>query len=265
MELRNEWKRILDENRTFYIYGAGKYGRVLFQQLKRAEREEDVCGFLVSNRYQNPEIIEGKPVIQASDLDNKNVLVLVAVSDQYQEEIMKELKRLYFKKVVNAYKYTFLEYNNEKSVEVIDVWKLLKKQYDNKVFCRFDIIVRLLAVEDYFGISTCGISLYRKMQDKRVKEGYSLIAEERFRHLIKSWEQKGYDEDSEIIVSNKYKLIDGAHRLALAIYFGLSYVKVRKIDKIARTDFGMEWFAQYFEKDECTEIMNKYKEIMLAR
>lgn len=258
MLLKEEWDRLLKDEKRIYIYGAGKYGKKILRQLKRDDKDEYVQGFIVSDKTKNPEMIEGKAVVQSNELDEKNGLILVAVSDQYQDEIIKLLEKLHFTKFVNAYKYVFLEYDNENAIDIVNVWELLQKQFENECFFRFDIMVRLLAIEEYFGENDFGMSLYRKMQNARIRVGYADIAEERFRHLIKSWEEGGYDVDSPIIVDKDFRIIDGSHRLALALYFRCTYIKVRKIDECAITDFGMDWFDTYFESNECKKIVEKF-------
>ncbi len=265
MSLREEWNRLLKNESSIYIYGAGKYGKKIFRQLKWEGKEEYVKGFLVSDVAKNPEMVEEKPVIHIRDLKEMNGLILIAVSDRYQDEIIKLLEESGFTKFVNAYKYTFLEYEDEDSLDIIDVWELFGKQYDAGKFCRFDVIVRLLAAEAYFGENDFGMSLYRKMQDARVRSGYADIAEERFRCLLKCWNEKGYDADSPIIVDKNFRLIDGSHRLALALYFKLTYVKIRKIDADAMADYGMRWFLARFKSDDCKKIAEKFDLIVAAK
>ena len=265
MLLREEWDKLLQNEEKIYIYGAGKYGKKLFRQLKQDGKGDCVYGILVSDRAGNPERVGDKPVIQINELKKKDDLILIAVSDQYQDEIIRELKKMQFTKFVNAYKFTFLEYEDEKTIDVIDVWEILQKQYVDARFCRLDIIVKFLAIEEYFGENDFGMSLYRSMQSARIRPEYADIAEERFRALIKSWEENGYDADSPIVVSRDYRIIDGSHRLALALYFRLTYVKIRVIDEDAITNFGMDWFLSCFGSDECKRIDNKYNLILRSK
>ena len=209
----------------------------------------------------NPEKIEEKPVILINDLKNKDALILIAVSDCYQEEISQTLRILKFNNVVNAYKYTFLENDAENVVGVIDVKGLLQKQFDGTDFCRYDIIVRLLAVEDYYGNNKVGMSLYTKLQNERIYSGYADFAIERFKKLIKSFEENGYDSDSEIVVDSNLKLIDGSHRVALAIYHNISYIKIRIINEFATNNFKLNWFEGRFDVADCKKIVDKYQQV----
>lgn len=265
MLLREEWDKLLQNEEKIYIYGAGKYGKKLFRILKQDGKENYVCGILVSDKIGNPERLGDKPVIQINELKKKNDLILIAVSDQYQDEIIRELKKMQFTKFVNAYKYIFLEYEDEKTLDVVDVWEIFQKQYVDGRFCRLDVIVKFLAIEEYFGENDFGMSLYRKMQSARIRPAYADIAEERFGGLIKSWEEKGYDADSHIVVNRDYRIIDGSHRMALALYFGLSYIKTRIIDEDAITNFGIDWFLSCVGNDEFKRIDDKYNLILRSK
>lgn len=261
MELREKWNHLLNREEEIYIYGAGKYGKRIWKLLKTSGKEQNVLGFLVSDLHNNPTMIEDKPVYVANSVENKEALILIAVSDQFQDEIALILEKLQFHNFVNAYKFAFLDEEDDR-VDVVDVYKLLQKQYTDEKICRYDIAVRLLAIEEYFGKNTFGMSLYRKMQKQRIRSDYDEIAEERFIKLIKSWEKDGYDSDSEIIVDENLRLMDGSHRLALAIYYELSYVKVRMIAGEGTTGYGLDWFEGRFDKEECQEIVDRFNRIM---
>jgi hypothetical protein len=220
-------------------------------------------GFVVTDTVGNSEIIENKPVICINDLQDKDCTMLISVSDIYQNEIMDLLKSREFKNVVCAYRYSFLaeelSHQDIPNVVMIDVRELLAQQYHDNKFNRYDIIVRLLAVRNYFGENNFGFDYYRRMQDARVHDGYSEIAVKRFAELIESFQEHGYDSDSEIIVDKNLKLMDGSHRMALAIYMGIPYVRIRIQDKIADVDYGMEWFQQQFSKEEC-EVLHQLEQ-----
>lgn len=258
MELKEEWSHLIKDEEEIYIFGAGKYGKGIWKLLKDSGKEQNVSGFLVSDQHNNPKMIDEKMVYAIDSIRNKNAFILIAVSDQYQEEILSMLEKLQFHNVVNAYKYTFLDWND---VDIVEVHTLLQMQYANEKFCRYDIAVRLLAIEEYFGKNTFGVSLYKKMQSQRVRSGYGEISKERFARLIMSWEKNGYDSDSEIIVDKNLRIIDGAHRVALAIYYGLTYLKVRIVDNEGTTRFGKDWFKEHFDEEECQKIEDRLKQI----
>lgn len=85
-------------------------------------------------------------------------------------------------------------------------------------FKRYDMIVRLLAIENYYGLNEYGWNLYERMQEAHLGVNEGMPAVERFRALIQSYEEKGYDENSAIVLDNRLMIWDGSHRMALAFY-----------------------------------------------
>ena len=269
MELRDEWSEVLNRSCTIYIYGAGKVGKRIFHLIKRENKQQKVKGFLVSNLDGNPSNIEGIPVYQVDAVSEKDTLVLLSVTDIYQNEILETLKEKAFSNILYAYKYSFLEYEGEEKETpdtiTIDLRELLMQQFlqggGENQFLRYDIIVRLLAVEDYYGLNDIGFGLYKKMQDLRVRPGYSSYAVKRYLELISSVENNGYIEDSEIIVDRNLRLLDGAHRIALAIYYKVLNVKIRILDREEEIKYGMKWFSDHFCENACNMIIKKFNQI----
>ena len=131
MELREEWKEVLESSVNIYIYGAGKIGKKILNLAKRENKK--IKGFLVSSLEGNPSNIEGLPVYQVDMVSEKDDLVLLSVTDIYQNEILKTLEDKEFSNVLCAYKYSFLEYENEEKevpdTIIIDLRELLIQQF----------------------------------------------------------------------------------------------------------------------------------------
>ena len=266
MTVNEEWEKIIDENHSIYIYGAGKIGKKILKLVKNTDNSVyKVKGFLVSDLSGNPSIIDELPVMLPENLPDRTSLILVSVTDIYQDMIVQNLKELGFVNVVVAYKYSFIEEDVSSDlpkVIQIDTNELLLCQYRNGVFNRYDIAVRLLAIENYFGKNTYGFDLYKKMQQRRAgDEAYGEISTQRFTQLIQSYAKVGYDENSELVIDKKLYLKDGSHRLALAIYFGISRLKVRIIQKEKDNYYGRAWFEESFTEEECAVIEEKVLEI----
>lgn len=130
---------------------------------------------------------------------------------------------------------------------------------------RYDMIVRLLAVENYYGKNDCGFELYRKMQYERNKhkgEDFAEKAIERFKALIKSYDEKGYDENSAILLDKNLRLIDGSHRLAMAMYHGYETINAVFEDREVNFSYGIDWFeANGFTADEIKILRDKEAEM----
>jgi hypothetical protein len=140
-----------------------------------------------------------------------------------------------------------------------DVRELFFQQRKNDKFNRYDIVVRYLAIENYYGKNDFGFDLYEKMQIDRVGES----SVESFKKLLFSYEKNGYDSSSEIELYSDLHLFDGSHRIAIALYNGAEY----KISCKVRSDkadifYGIEWFIEKgFSTQSIKIIQQKYEQI----
>lgn len=136
---------------------------------------------------------------------------------------------------------------------------LFLAQFYNGEFNAIDIVVKFLAIENYYKKNDFGFELYRKMQLKRIGEDWT----ERFIKLIKSFEE-GIDMKSRIQTDLCYSIHDGAHRLALALYHGYEDVPVEvfNVEK-RRRYYGINWFKENcFSKTEIAIITAKLNELL---
>ena len=133
---------------------------------------------------------------------------------------------------------------------------------ENKQLLRWDVAVKLLAVENYYGKNDFGFELYAKMQNARAGCDRAEEAKANFVNLIRSWEENGYDPTSCIYVDSDLTLQNGAHRLAMAIYHGMPYINAHTLHRDKPRDFGEKFFAgSGFSEDEMEIIRNKSLEI----
>ena len=94
--------------------------------------------------------------------------------------------------------------------------RLVHQQYRHGQFNRYDLIVRYLAAEEYFGDNDFGWALYEKMQKICGFRDNSVAT---YQKLLNSVEQNGLDPDTSIEIDEYGNLVDGAHRLSLVLYF----------------------------------------------
>lgn len=141
-----------------------------------------------------------------------------------------------------------------------DLKEIIYQQNRIDGYNRLDIFVRLLAIENEYGINSYGWDLYRKMQSKRCSDG-GLSVEERvkiFKDLIRSWDEKGYDKSSKIRLDVDLMLEDGSHRLALAIYHNIDRINCYVSGYESDIYYGSRWFLDNdFSSAELEQIRNK--------
>jgi 2-polyprenyl-3-methyl-5-hydroxy-6-metoxy-1,4-benzoquinol methylase len=138
--------------------------------------------------------------------------------------------------------------------------ELFLKQYRNSNLNRADIVVRYLAIEQYYGKNDYGFDLYLRMQDFRIKNTNHSI--DRFISLIRSIEFNGFSDDDPITVMNNYELFDGSHRFATALFFGIDFVSIKKMNNIEEIQYGYDFLQQIFSANEIEIIKSKEKEIV---
>ena len=96
---------ILDEiknSKNIMIYGAGIIGKDLLHYLLKQVMNKNNVNFVVSNASDNPDKIDEVSVIQIDDIPEtkKNNVVVVAVREQIQYEIMQELIKRKFTNII---------------------------------------------------------------------------------------------------------------------------------------------------------------------
>jgi len=186
-----------------------------------------------------------------------------------------KLKKNNLSKIIYSYKLgnIILKHDNY-IVMYCSLDKLFNKQHKNGNFNRMDIVVRYLAIEQYYGKNNSGYELYTKMQQKRAqytgprkvknkniqRKSHDLS---KFKELITDIENNGYNVLEKININHKLKLRDGSHRIACALYFGVKYVPIKFSKSSGAADYGIDWFrSNGFLESEIELINQKYSEIV---
>jgi len=128
--------------------------------------------------------------------------------------------------------------------------------YTNYEFC--DLAVRMMAVEEFYGFNNYGFDLYRRMQ---LDSGFDWT--DRFKELIKSYENYGEKNKNVLELDRDFAIMDGAHRLTLALYHGYEFVQTNIYDSKRNRNFDKNFFwKKEFSKDECDMIQKKTNDIL---
>ena len=159
------------------------------------------------------------------------------------KKIVKRKRRSVSNKVTE-----YMAYRQFGKRTILNLEDLLGLQKNAKGFKRLDFVVRYLAILEYHGKGNGtinGIELYCKMQERRSGKKNLRFAERRLIKLINSYEQKGYDQKEAIILDKNLQLIDGSHRLAMAIYYNIRDVNVVIVNRAYYVeDYSVHWFYQ---------------------
>lgn len=178
---------------------------------------------------------------------------------------MRGIKRLLraTKKRVQSHGESYAISHNIGKIIRVSTEDILYKNVTNVELFRCDVVVRYLAIENYYSKNNFGFELYRKMQEKRIGKGYGEVALKKFKSLIRSYEEHGYDKDSSIILDKNLGLVDGSHRLALGLYHGIKTVNALVVNFDHPVDYSIDWFlSSGFTEDEIDIITSKANELL---
>jgi hypothetical protein len=145
------------------------------------------------------------------------------------------------------------------AIEVIPTNLLLSKQTRSTYFNRYDLMIRYMAIESFMLDDNFEFELYNRMQKKRDTSEYK-NPEKVFKNLISSFKMIGFDLYSPIIVDEEMHVINGAHRLSCALYFGVKLVPIRIFRGSFKTYFGIDWFKKNEFSDADINLLEKKKE-----
>lgn len=154
----------------------------------------------------------------------------------------------------------------------LPTYYLYKKTMKNN-YNACDIWVRFLAIDNYYKKNNDGFQIYNEVQHYRVNYKKVIPREQydnevAFRNLIKSFEINGFLKEYPLQLNKDFMVIDGAHRLALALYMGIEMVPVCFDAKYYNVDFdySLQWmidngFGKYKEKllEQYNRIKEKYE------
>lgn len=145
----------------------------------------------------------------------------------------------------------------------LSVRDIILAQYYNNDFSHYkyeDLAVRYMAIENYYGKyeDNRGFELYQKLQEH---SGFNWT--DRYKNLIASYAE-GYDEGSKIELDKDLNIMDGAHRLALALYHNQEFINVTIHSGLRNREYGdVDAFWKLgFSRDETAVIEKKTEELL---
>ena len=148
-------------------------------------------------------------------------------------------------------------------MDVRELFAHQNKNVSDFAYNRLDTVVRYLAIENYYGKNDFGFTLYEKMQNARMGQGYAPGSIEKYKELIASFDKNGYDGDSCITCDQNLKLVDGSHRLALCLYHGIPEISIQLMPQATNIEYGIEWFQKNgFTSAEIEVICEKCIELL---
>ena len=169
---------------------------------------------------------------------------------------------LYINYVKNYFRYDSSLHSD--GFQMISTASLLAKQVVDHTFNRYDIIVRYMAIDSFLNANKVGINLYEKMQIKRGGSAYKNPWKV-FQELIASFNNKGADSNSPLLVNKDLHIVDGAHRLACALYFNEPFIAIKINKKLDYSPYGIDWFkSNGFSTEELDLLLQRKEQILIS-
>lgn len=216
----------LIKEKKFIIYGTGYIASLFRKTLKKRGLEKNISGFVVSEIAKNVDRnFEGFEIKQINEVDFEgDMVVCIATHDSFVKEIESMLKQNAVTNYIWVYPYLFDLYYGYplKRGEWIGMKELFPKDKE-----RYAIAVRWAAVADYYGKCPNGFAWYKRAMTSLHNASAAEARIKEFKKLIQNWEISGFDGKHEIAINENYEILDGEHRMAVALYHGERTIKCR--------------------------------------
>ena len=143
----------------------------------------------------------------------------------------------------------------------------LKDLFETPEMTKFHHILcalRYLAIENYYGENDFGTQFYIKANHFPTEEAANEDVG-RFKSLIKSVEEKGYDKKSYVFFDLNKVCFNGTHRLAVCCYFGIDNVPAALVRRRIKCKTVEQMKAHYDLSCEDLAILEDAYKRMRAR
>lgn len=154
-------------------------------------------------------------------------------------------------------------------VKIPTIWFFKNCMKDN--YYNAHLIIRYKTVQAQIENNNASYwwGIYNNMQQKRVSQKPIIPREKannqsNFENLILSFLEKGFDYSYPIIINKYFRLVDGSHRLSIALYLRIPYVPVFINSETLNHDpeYSLNWFLENGFEDLEEIIKNTYGKIL---
>lgn len=258
------------QNNKIVIYGTGYAAKSFYTALKIRGMDRRVVSFAVTSIDKAGKNIYDKPVKVIDDLlkNMSELYICIAVHETIKDEIQRYLDAKGINQYVWVHPFIYdLAFGMpiEQCVEV-QIKNIIKTQgIDNYV-----LSIRYLAIENYYKKNDIGYKIYFKALCLQCNAETARKRLNSYIDLISEWDKNGYHKEFPILIDSQNRLIDGAHRLSLACYHGMSSISCSiypysdYYNKILRSNHFLSLStleANDFDKYEIDAIINAQKNI----
>jgi hypothetical protein len=214
--MRNTQSKDLFES-DFVVYGTGAVSARFNLIIEKRKAYNHLVGYAVTKKTSAVQIFNGKHVEQVESYP-KGIKIAVAVHISLWGEIKKHLEKLGYYNYVWIYPELFDLYYGVPLQEniMINVRSIVANLYPI-----YTHVIYYLAIENYFGMNDVGYDFYIKYMKMHCSNETAYCRLQNFREKIAECEEKGFCQEFNIkLIAEGHIILDGAHRLMLAYYFG---------------------------------------------
>lgn len=226
---------ILDsfKGKKIIIYGTGHVARKFYKAMEKHGLREQVQCFVRSRDIRQGESFEGVPVYSLEAVSvEEDTLICLAVHESLRDEIEKTVAQVTGQYLwIYPYLYELLLGEPEQEAVELPVGMLLRG-YQNDL----RMGVRLASIEQEDGLNKYGFDYYIRAQMLHCDRETAEQRLKQFSGLIAEWKRVGYQKKYLLTLNRDYGVIDGNHRLAMAVYTGQKTI----YGNIHPTDLALE-------------------------
>lgn len=218
------------------IYGIGYVAERFYDSLILHGCKDNIKCFITTKKKVNQ--YKGLQVLSLNEYKKKkeflNYLICIAVHESILAEITCELEKV----DINNYIWIHPFQHELRFGQPIVIAKEIElSKIIDKIRNDYRLAIRLLAIDQFYGKNSCGYDIYIKTQSLHCETNTAKKRLDNFIDLISNWELNGYDIMSRPEITDNCEIIDGAHRIALAVYKGMKTIPC----DIYHSDLGKEY------------------------
>lgn len=218
---REEWemKMFLQRlnGKKIVIYGTGHVARKFYKTMVKYGFQEHIMCFVRTKNVSAGEFFEGIPVYCFEEVRvDSTMLICIAVHESLHieiEDIVKQRTKEYI--WIYPHLYAFMFGKPEQQNIELQISSLIHDYQDD-----LRLGVRLAAIEQQDQKNTYGFDFYIRAQRLHCDKDTAIQRLEQFMRLAAEWKHVGYKKNYVLVLNRNYGVIDGNHRMAMAIYTG---------------------------------------------
>lgn len=209
------------KGKKIVIYGTGHVARKFYRAMADHGMHGQVQYFVRTRDVEDGELFEGLHVRRFDEAcPEDDILVCLAVHESLRDEIEQTVRKKTGNYIwIYPYLYELMLGEPEKKNVALRVRTLFGGFRDD-----LRLGIRLAAIEQQEGINDFGFDYYVRAQMLHCSRDTAQHRLRQFQNLITEWNRTGYHNDSLLTVNRNYGVIDGNHRLAMAVYTGLETI-----------------------------------------